>query len=130
DSTLDMYRQALVNLALYFQQALDADVLICMANRGDPNNAGAIAEYNDKFIPARVQALAELAGNPRIHAGSDLVEALGQMPRASYGPTDRPTNNSPALFNEGGVYVHMNDAAIRKAAKAEADAMLAVIDPA
>lgn len=117
-STFEMYRAAHVNLARALNQALGAKVLIGMANRGDGNNAPATAEYDNTFIPARLAAVSDLAGTGWAFPGADLVATLGQLPNATYSPTQRPTDNLPALLNESSVWVHINDKATRIAAAA------------
>lgn len=123
-STFEMYKAAHVNLSRAFSEALGANVLIGIANRGDGNNPAAIAEYNNTFIPAWRAAVDELAGTGPYYQGADLVTTLGQLPNATYSPTQRPNNNLPALLNESGVWVHMNDKATRIAAKDWADSVV------
>ena len=117
-STFEMYKAAHVNLARAFRKALGAKVLIGMANRGDGNNAPATAEYDTTFVPAWRAAVSELAGTGPYYQGADLVTTLGQLPNATYSPTQRPTDNLPALLNESSVWVHMNDKATRIAGAA------------
>lgn len=126
-STFEMYKIAHVNLARAFHEALGAKILIGMANRGDGNNAPAVAEYDTTFVPAWRAAVAQLAGTGWAFQGADLVATLGQLPNATYSPTQRPTDNLPALLNESSVWVHMNDKANRIAGAAWADAIAAAV---
>lgn len=126
-STFEMYKAAHVNLAGAFREALGAKVLLGMANRGDGNNTSATAEYDTTFVPAWRAAVSELAGTGWAFQGADLVTTLGQLPNATYSPTQRPTDNLPALLNESSVWVHMNDKATRIAGAAWSASLVEVI---
>ena len=118
------YRAALASLSNRVISACGAKVLIGASNRTDPTDSAATTVIDGQLLPARLQALADPNLSGRVFAGADLASALGALPRATFGPTDRPANNTAGLFNESSVYVHMNDKAIRQASAAWASAIL------
>lgn len=125
-TTAAEYRAALVALSSVFV-GIGCKVLIGQSNYTDPADPPAVANVNTALLPGRALALSDLAGTGAVFAGADLATGLGLLLRANYSQTARPDNNTSGLLNEGGtgIYVHMNDKAIRSSAPAWVNAIAA-----
>ncbi len=103
-STRQQYSLAIQYVAQFFT-SVGIHTFVGMTS----TSTGSDARFTSDLRPGRLDALAALAGNPLVHDGGDIA-ALGILPNETNAqPAAMLT--TPALLNNGGVFVHFNAAA-------------------
>jgi hypothetical protein len=100
------YSQGLQNYALYMMSQGADLAMIGFTCWG--NTAGLTAYYDSTLVPGWRDALAALAGNPKVVAGANLYEELGTLPLVGQNET------TPGVFSADNL--HMNNQALKLAA--------------
>lgn len=106
------YAAALRNASAYLLAAGATKVAIGFTCTG--NEVGLTSWYDSDLVPGRADALAALAGDPRVIAGANLYAVMPSLPTI---PADKTT---PGLKSDN---LHLNNAALAIGSQAWRDAL-------